>query len=49
MSKERFNDVLDKLESWRDKKHGTKRALLSLLGKLVFMCQIISPGRTFIR
>ena len=28
---------------------GTKRKLLSLLGKLVFVCRVVQPGRIFIR
>ena len=49
ISDERFNDVLKELEYWYDRKKGTKRDLGSLLGKLVFMSQIVIPGRIFTR
>ena len=49
MSDERIADVLIELEFWLNRKVGSKRKLLSLLGKLVFMCRVIQPGRIFIR
>jgi hypothetical protein len=49
MSQERLDDIFDELRRWKDDFHGTKRELLSLLGKLVFLCRIVTPGRIFIR
>jgi hypothetical protein len=49
MSDQRIGDVLDELDYWQDRKIGPKRRLLSLLGKLVFVCRIVQPGRIFIR
>ena len=49
MSTERLNNVRAELLSWLGKRSGTKRQLLSLLGKLVFMSRIIKPGRIFMR
>lgn len=49
ISEERFDDVIDELKLWCNKKKGSKRDLLSLLGKLVFLSQIVVPGRIFLR
>ena len=49
MSDQRMEDVLAELYSWSAKYFGTKGELLSLLGKLVFMCRVIRPGRIFLR
>ena len=49
MSAERLADVFDELRRWLNNYKGTKRELLSLLGKLVYLCRIIKPGRIFIR
>jgi hypothetical protein len=49
MSPERLHDVFDELKRWDSDYRGTKRELLSLLGKLVFICRIVVPGRIFIR
>ena len=49
MSNERLSDVKKELKFWQGRRSGSKRKLLSLLGKLVFLCQIIQPGRIFFR
>jgi hypothetical protein len=49
MSEDRLNDIITELKRWDSKKSGTKRELLSLLGKLVFLSRVIQPGRTFLR
>ena len=49
ISEERFTDVMSELLIWEHKKCGSKRELLSLLGKLVFISRIIRPGRIFTR
>jgi hypothetical protein len=49
MSDIRLAEVMDELNYWHDRKIGSKRRLLSLLGKLVFICRVIQPGRIFLR
>lgn len=49
MSAERLDNVKKELSFWRGKNQGTKRQLLSLLGKLVFLGRVIKPGRIFLR
>jgi hypothetical protein len=49
MSDERLSDVIDELNLWEQRSYGTKRELLSLLGKLVFLSRVIRPGRIFCR
>jgi hypothetical protein len=49
MSKKVLDMVKTELRSWIGRKSGTKRQLLSLLGKLVFISRIIKPGRIFMR
>ena len=49
MSEARLDAVKSELSKWIDKKSGAKRDLLSLLGKLVFLSRVITPGRVFMR
>lgn len=49
MSDERVKNVKSELFLWQTRKGGTKRQLLSLLGKLVFVSRIVRPGRIFVR
>lgn len=49
ISEERLQNVKKELLLWKNRKSGTKRQLLSLLGKLVFISRIIRPGRIFVR
>lgn len=49
ISKERLNDTLCELNSWLKLRHVTKRKLLSLIGKLSFICKVVRSGRTFVR
>ena len=49
MSQERIDDVFETLRLWSTDHSGSKRSLLSLLGKLVFLCRIVKPGRIFVR
>jgi hypothetical protein len=49
MAPERLADVFVELKKWLGSYRGTKRSLLSLLGKLVFLCRIVKPGRIFTR
>jgi hypothetical protein len=49
MSDARMSSVTCELNSWLGRKAGTKRELLSLIGKLVFLTRVIRPGRIFLR
>jgi hypothetical protein len=49
ISEKRLDSVMQELCKWVDRKSGSKRDLLSLLGKLVFVSKVISPGRIFMR
>ena len=44
MADDRVKDIINELESWKNRKWGTKRELLSLVGKLVFLTRVIKPG-----
>jgi hypothetical protein len=49
VSPERVSAIKNELHGWLGKKTGTKRELLSLIGKLVFISRVIQPGKTFLR
>lgn len=49
ISLERMSEVRAELDKWQARRSGTKRELLSLIGKLVFLARVIKPGRTFLR
>jgi hypothetical protein len=49
MSQERLDEVIKEMQFWQDRKVRSKRKLLSLLGKLVFLCRVVQPGRIFLR
>ena len=49
MSEERLSDIKSELAAWQGKRSGTKRELLSLLGKLIFTTRVIRPGTIFTR
>ena len=49
ISEERLSSVMDELEQWRGKKQATKREVLSLIGKLIFISRVVRSGRTFVR
>ena len=49
MLPQRIADVKEELVYWQTRRIGPKRKLLSLLGKLVFFCRVIQPGRIFLR
>ena len=49
LSGDRVNAIKAELLSWIGKNKGTKRQLLSLLGKLTFLSRIVRPGRIFTR
>ena len=49
LSVERVNNIKAEMLKWRNKKKGSKRQLLSLIGKLNFVARIVRAGRTFTR
>jgi predicted Zn-ribbon and HTH transcriptional regulator len=49
ISYERLHDTLTELNAWLNKRSVTKRSLLSLIGKLTFICKVVRSGRTFTR
>lgn len=49
ISQERLQEVMSELLQWKQRRHATKRNILSLIGKLTFISRVVRPGRTFIR
>ena len=49
ISEERIEEVTIELLPWKTRKSCTKRELLSLIGKLIFISRVVQPGRTFVR
>ena len=47
--KDKYNEIMCLLPSWLTKKSCSKRQLLSLIGKLSFVCKVVRPGRIFLR
>ena len=46
---EKYYETLTLLKSWGARKKCRKRELLSLIGKLSFLCKVVRPGRIFLR
>ena len=49
ISQERLSDIYADLCNWECRKKCTKRELLSLIGKLMFISKVVRSGRTFVR
>lgn len=49
ISNERLSCIKNELLLWSHKKSCTKRQLLSLIGKLEFLCRVVRHGRSFLR
>ena len=49
LSDEKLRSLQLLLAEWRDKHSSTKRDLLSLFGTLQYACQVVPPGRLFLR
>jgi hypothetical protein len=49
ISGERLSQILIELNSWKNKTSSTKRKLLSIIGKLVFISAVVRCGKTFTR
>ena len=46
---DKYGEILELLPKWWNRKTCTKQELQSLVGKLNFVCQVVRPGRTFLR
>ena len=46
---DKLQQILLLLHQWRQRKHCSKRELLSLIGKLVHACKVVRVGRIFLR
>ena len=46
---DKFDDLMLILPFWHKRKKCTKQELLSLIGKLSFVCKVVRPGRIFLR
>ena len=49
VTQEKFDELMDILPRWKKQKSCTKQQLLSLIGKLSFICKVVQPGRIFLR
>ena len=49
ISDHRLNEILDELHSFMKKTTCTKRQILSLIGKLIFVSRVVKSGRSFVR
>ena len=49
VSPDRVSDILSELRSFYELRVCTKRKLLSLIGKLVFVSRVVKSGRSFVR
>ena len=46
---DKLRSLKEVLISWRGKKAGRKRDILSLIGSLAHACKVVKPGRAFVR
>ena len=49
ISETRLEEITKLLYEWKNRKSCVKRLLLSLIGKLGFVSNVVRPGRTFLR
>ena len=49
ISEERLEEIMKDLQKWLTRQSCTKRQLLSIIGKLVFVSKVVKSGRTFVR
>ena len=47
--RDRFDELMEILPWWKRRKTCIKQQLLSLIGKLSFICKVVQPGRIFLR
>lgn len=46
---DKYTELIEILPVWNERRKCTKKELLSLIGKLSFVCKVIRPGRIFLR
>eukprot|EP00111_Clytia_hemisphaerica_P017398 TCONS_00051449-protein len=46
---DKYSELMEILPFWNSRRKCTKKELLSLIGKLSFVCKIVRPGRIFLR
>jgi len=49
ISADRLTDIMSDLAQWTHRCRAKKRALLSLIGKLIFVSRVVRSGRSFVR
>ena len=49
LSQDKLDSLQEEIESWVSRRSGTKRELLSLIGKLMYATQVVHHGRPFLR
>ena len=49
LSLEKISALREELDAWASKRSGSKKSLLSLIGKLMYACQVVHHGRPFLR
>ena len=49
ISEDRLRDIMCELRNFLSKKYCSKRCLLSLIGKLIFVSRVVRTGRSFVR
>ena len=49
ISEQRLQEVMTELQQWHQRTTATKRDMLSLVGKLIFVSRVVKAGRTFVR
>ena len=49
ISQDRLEDIITELRQWEAVKSAPKRKILSIIGKLHFICKVCRPGRAFLR
>ena len=49
ISAERLLNIMNELAQWSSRRRAKKRALLSLIGKLIFVSRVVRSGRSFVR
>ena len=49
ISDQRLKETMEELQRWYKRDSATKREMLSLVGKLIFISRVVKAGRTFVR
>ena len=49
LSQDKLSNLLSEIAAWTTKRSGTKKSLLSLIGRLMYACQVVHHGRPLLR